>query len=57
MVTNLLKTQCRLQGAGEAVTCSLGKAHLPFLLNVVLFIQIHFRANHTETSSLDHPCF
>lgn len=57
MVTNLLKTQCRLRSAGEIVTCSLRKTHLRLLLSIVLSIQIRFRADHTSASSLSHLCF
>lgn len=51
------RQQCRLQSAGETVTCSLWKIYLQFLLNIVLPIQIHFRADHTSASSLNHLCF
>lgn len=35
MVTNLLRLQCRLQTAVEAVTCSFRKTYLKFLLHIL----------------------
>jgi len=57
MVTNLLEIHSGQQTAVEAVTCSLRKTYLKFLVYIVALIQTRFSEDQVPAYSLNHLRF